>query len=481
MGNTLVIFGASGDLTRRKLIPALFSLHCKGRLPPETLIVGVSRRDYTNEDWRRMLADSTAEFQGDSFEASKWSSFAALVQYHSGDITNLEDLQSMEQWLAQLEGGPADRTYYVATKPTLYPTAVANLGQSGMADDSHGKRRIVIEKPFGTDLETAHQLNQQIHCVFREEQVFRIDHYLGKETVQNLLVLRFANAVFEPIWNRNYIEHVQITVAESVSVGTRGGYYDSSGVLRDMFQNHLLQLMTIVAMEAPARYTPKLVRDEKVKVLQAVRPMSDADFPTQTVRGQYAGYQDEDGVPDGSQTETFAALKLNIDNWRWQGVPFYLRSGKSMSCRTTQLVVEFRKPPFSLFGDRDDRCIGSNRLLVQVQPAEGISMFLQTKVPDAGMSVRETPLDFRFSQHSSSMPDAYQRLLLDAFLDDPSLFARSDEVELAWQIIDPIVDAWNNGNGPELQSYQTGDWGPATSTQWMRDQGREWFDVCPVL
>ncbi len=311
--------------------------------------------------------------------------------------------------------------------------------------------------------------------------MYRIDHYLGKETVQNLLVLRFANAIFEPIWNRNYIDHVQITVAESVKVGTRGEYYDSSGILRDMFQNHLLQLMMILAMEAPAQYQPKLVRDEKVKVLQSVRRLRGGDFANDTLRGQYDGYRAEEGVPDDSENATFAVIKLHVDNWRWQGVPFYLRSGKAMSCRTTQLVIQFREPPHTLFGESDSRLGEGNRLVIQVQPAEGLQLHLQTKVPDQGMKIRETDLDFRFSKLHGEMPDAYQRLLLDAMNGDASLFARSDEVELAWTIIDPIIAAWNSPAAPPLESYEPGYWGPLSSIEWMRDQGREWFDVCPVL
>jgi glucose-6-phosphate 1-dehydrogenase len=351
-----------------------------------------------------------------------------------------------------------------------------------MAEEQHGARRIVIEKPFGTDLASSRELNASLHRVFQEQQVYRIDHYLGKETVQNLLVLRFANSIFEPVWNRNYVDHVQITVAEEVVVGRRGGYYDRAGVLRDMFQNHLLQLLMITAMEAPARYDAELVRDEKVKVLQSVRPMSGADFAQDTVRGQYNSYRQEEGVPADSQTATFAALKVKVDNWRWQGVPFYLRSGKAMSCRTTQIVVQFRSPPHLLFGSHGHRELDANRLVIQIQPAEGIQLHFQTKVPDAGMKMRMTDLDFRFDREfSRSPPDAYQRLLLDAVAGDASLFARSDEVELAWGIIDPILEAWASPAAPPLQLYPEQEWGPRCSVDWMRSQGREWFDVCPVL
>jgi glucose-6-phosphate 1-dehydrogenase len=318
--------------------------------------------------------------------------------------------------------------------------------------------------------------------VFREEQVYRIDHYLGKETVQNILVLRFANSIFEPLWNRSYIDHVQITVAEEVKIGERAGYYDTAGVLRDMFQNHLLQLMTIVAMEVPARFEPKLVRDEKVKVLECVRPLSEPDVVGDTLRAQYTGYQAEVGIAPGSATATFAALKLQIDNWRWKGVPFYLRSGKAMSCRTTQIVVQFREPPHMMFSTSGDDGLPANRLVIQIQPAEGIQLHFQTKVPEGGMRVRQSHLDFSFRKAlGAELPEAYQRLLLDALAGDASLFARSDEVEVAWRIIDPIIAAWEGPQAPPLLTYEPGNWGPAESTAWMQQQGREWFDVCPVL
>ncbi len=338
----------------------------------------------------------------------------------------------------------------------------------------------MIEKPFGTDRASARELNDLVHTVFQERQVFRIDHYLGKETVQNLLVLRFANAIFEPIWNRNYIDHVQITVAEEVQVGSRGAYYDTADVLRDMFQNHLLQLMTITAMEAPVRFEPDLVRDEKAKVLQAVRKWSSDEIIDGSVRGQYDGYREEPGVSPDSQTATFAAVQLSVDNWRWQGVPFYWRSGKAMSCRTTQIVVQFRKPPHLLFATAP---LDANRLVIQIQPAEGIQLHFQTKVPDLEMKMRMTDLDFRFSRAfgGSALPDAYQPLLLDALEGDASLFARSDEVELAWGIIDPVLSAWRQANQPPLAFYPAGGWGPAESSEWISRHGRSWFDACPVL
>ena len=482
MADTIVIFGASGDLTSRKLIPALYQLFVKGRLPEASRIVGVSRSDFEHQQWRDALRKTTAEFAGDTFDNAQWARFSETIFYQPGDITNPADFVALGGFLESIESGECGRVYYLSTMPQLYETAITNLGDAGLSDDSNGFRRVIIEKPFGTDLKTAKALNQSIHSSFREDQIYRIDHYLGKETVQNIFALRFANSIFEPLWNRNYVDHVQITVAEEVLVGRRAGYYDTSGILRDMFQNHLLQLLMITAMEPPASYDAALVRDEKVKVLHGIRRMAGGDFASDTVRGQYAGYLDEEGVPAESLTETFAVLKLYCDNWRWQGVPFYLRSGKGMSCRTTQIVIQFKQVPYVLFDDMPKPPIG-NRLVIQVQPAEGIQMHFETKVPDSEMRTRTSTLDFSFQGTSGgkSLPDAYQRLLLDAFNGDASLFARSDEVELAWSIIDPIIAAWKSPAAPPLHRYQKGLWGPDEAAVWMHQQHREWFDVCPVL
>ncbi|MFC1757442.1 glucose-6-phosphate dehydrogenase [Planctomycetota bacterium] len=483
MACSFLIYGASGDLTSRKLIPALYQLHRKNRLPPEMIVVGLSRTEMSDDDWRTKLAQTTEKFARDGFDQTSWDAFAERVFYRSTDITDAEDFKRIDRVVSEMESSAStDRVIYLSTAPKLYETAVANLGLAGMADESNGNRRIVIEKPFGTDLASSHRLNEALHAVFREDQVYRIDHYLGKESVQNMFALRFGNSIFEPIWNRNYVDHVQITVAEEVTVGSRAGYYDTSGVLRDMFQNHLLQLLMISAMEAPAKYNAEYVRNEKVKVLQAVRPIGPKEICSQTVRGQYEGYLDEPDVPADSRTATFAAMRLWIDNWRWQGVPFYLRSGKGMSCRTTQIVVQFRDPPQLLFRNDDHRNAESNRLVIQIQPAEGIQLHFQTKVPDAGMKLRMTDLDFSYTREfSGSLPEAYERLLLDAAEGDASLFARSDEVELAWKIIDPIIAAWNLPSAPPMESYPLGLWGPDRSVEWMRSHERDWFDVCPVL
>jgi glucose-6-phosphate 1-dehydrogenase len=483
MPHTIVIFGASGDLTSRKLIPALYELYRKKRLPEQTRIVGFSRTPFSHEAWREKLAASTAHFVGQDFDAALWAEFAPAIFYHAGDIGTPESFPSLAQFLTELEGeAGATRIYYLSTAPAFYEQAVAQLGAAGLADETRGIRRVVIEKPFGVDLQSAQQLNEAVHRVFSEKQVYRIDHYLGKETVQNVLVLRFANAIFEPIWNRNYIDHVQITAAEEVAVGHRAAYYDSVGILRDMFQNHLLQLLALTAMEAPAHFEANAIRDEKVKVFRAVRPLKREDVFNDTIRGQYRKYRDEPGVPPNSETATYGAIKLHIDNWRWQGVPFLLRSGKAMPCRTTQIVIQFRQAPHMMFASGPRMAFQSNRLVIQVQPAEGIQIHFHTKVPDAGMKLRLTDLNFNFQdKFSGGMPEAYQRLLLDVMQGDAALFARADEVELAWGIIDPIQAGWENPGWPPLALYEEGGWGPPGAVAWMCNQYREWFDYCPVL
>ncbi len=483
MPHTFVIFGASGDLTQRKLVPALYQLFRKNRLPPDTSVVGFARTAYSHDAWRKLLAESTAKHAGKDFTPELWSKFAAHVFYQPGDIGDAGDFTKLASLLGEIEHNAAStRVYYLATAPRFYEPAIEQLGRSGLAAENGGQRRVIIEKPFGTDLSSARHLNEAVHKVFRENQVYRIDHYLGKETVQNLLVLRFANSIFEPIWNRNYIDHVQITVAEEVDVGSRGGYYDSAGVVRDMFQNHLLQLMMVTAMEAPIRYEAESIRGEKVKVLQAVRPLTAEEIQADTLRGQYRGYTLAKDVKPDSHTATFGVMKLHVDNWRWHDVPFYLRSGKAMSCRTTQIVVQFREPPHMLFAGGPKSAAESNRLVIQVQPAEGIQLHFETKVPDAGMRLQQTDLDFRYCREfRGSMPEAYERLLLDALEGDASLFARADEVEAAWSICDPILAQWQRSDQPPLYIYEPGLWGPEECVTWMAAQGRQWFDTCPVL
>jgi glucose-6-phosphate 1-dehydrogenase len=439
----------------------------------------------SDAEWRASLRESTEQHAGgEPFSQEAWNTFEPIIHYQPGDIESTADFEKLQQRLCSLEeGNPTPRVYYLATAPRFYTPAIAALGNLNMASEDHGDRRIVIEKPFGTDLVTAQALNNYIHTVFKESQVYRIDHYLGKESVQNILALRFANTIFEPIWNRRYIDHVQITVAEEVPVGRRGSYYDSAGVLRDMFQNHLLQLLMVTAMEAPVRFNADAVRNEKVKVLDAIRPLTLEQVADASIRGQYSGYLEEPGVHPGSNTATFGAVRLEVDNWRWQGVPFYLRSGKAMSCRTTQIVIGFRQPPLELFAcDNSQAQREANRLVIQIQPAEGIQLHFHTKVPGDGMRLRLTDLEFSYSREfSGRLPEAYEPLLLDCMTGDASLFARSDEVEKSWGIIDPFVRAWNSDTTPPIPNYQPGDWGPAASNAWMHEQGQSWFDLCPVL
>ena len=484
MQNTIVIFGASGDLTSRKLVPALYNLMRTGALPPATRIVGFSRTAMSDDAWRASLRQTTMQHAGAvPFSEESWDHFATSIFYEPGDIDSFDDVARLKERLFSLEGTrETTRVYYLATAPQFYGPIVSVLRSLGMSDESQGPRRIVVEKPFGTDLATARALNVHLHAAFHESQIYRIDHYLGKESVQNILALRFANTIFEPIWNRRYIDHVQITVAEEVAVGRRGAYYESSGVLRDMFQNHLLQLLMVTAMEAPVRFRATAVRDEKVKVLEAIRTLDLQEVAAAGMRGQYEGYLSEPGVAPGSQMATFGAIRLEIDNWRWQGVPFYLRSGKVMSCRTTQIVIAFRQPPLELFAEGSKIQGEANRLVIQIQPAEGIQLHFHTKVPGDGMRLRLTDLEFSYSREfKGRLPEAYEPLLLDVLTGDASLFARSDELEKSWEIIDPFVRAWTSPDMRPIDRYEPGNWGPLSSSDWMESQGRTWFDMCPVL
>ena len=484
MPQTIVIFGASGDLASRKLIPALYLLECKKRTGHPLRVVGVSRTPMTSEQWRNKLGETTKRFTGAAFDRESWKAFAPSVHYFSGDVDQPEMFGGLDAYLRSLEGDDeSGRLYYLSTSSALYPVMIRHLGQSGMADPSRGTRRIIIEKPFGSDLKSARRLNQEVHASFDENQVFRIDHYLGKETVNNILVLRFGNTIFEPIWNRNYIDNIQITAHEDVLVGHRATFYEKAGVFRDMFQNHLLQLLTFVTMEPPARFEADAVRDEKVKVLRAIRAMTPEEVVANTLRGQYRSYRDEPGVDPLSRVATYAAMRLMIDNWRWKDVPIYLRSGKGMSCRTTQIVVHFRQPPHSMFERGETSSLfEANRLLIQIQPAEGIQIYFQTKVPDTDMEIRQTQFNFNFREsYQGELPEAYQRLLLDALNGDASLFARNDEVEIAWQIIDPIQRVWDDSDSTDPDCYEINSWGPPSADAWIRRWGHQWFDLCPVL
>ena len=473
---TIVIFGASGDLTRRKLIPSLCSLFCKGRLGPEVRILGMARSNMTEQEFRDSLIQGMEEFGGGKPDPQEWAEFASRIHYFPGDVSSPGDLKGLEETLRRVEspGKPANRLYYLALAPFLYGPAILNLGSTGMAREEDCWRRVVIEKPFGIDLASAKELNKLVHSVFSESQVFRIDHYLGKETVQNLLVFRFANTIFEPIWSRNYIDNIQITVSETVSVSERAGYYDQAGVMRDMFQNHLLQLLTVVAMEPPSNFEADLLRNEKVKVLNAVRRITPASATQTAVHAQYDGYLDEPNVPPGSRTPTYAAIRIDIDNWRWQGVPFYLRSGKGLDDKRTEIMIEFRKPPHMMF----PQDIGPNILSIQVQPNEGLHLEFQAKTPDEKMELRPVNLGFHYDDSfgGRAIPDAYERLLLDALTGDASLFTRSDEIEEAWGIIDPIIQGLAAADAPAPASYGVGSKGPDAADEFLAKDGRQWLN-----
>ena len=481
--NAIVIIGASGDLTQRKLVPALFNLACKQRLPEGLRIVGSARSEYSDDQFRELMWEGVREFGEPGAQRNEWELFAKNLFYVQGNLGNPDDFRSIEERLQELEGGggrPTNRLFYLSVAPQLYETATKTLGASGLASEENGWRRVVIEKPFGRDLNSARALNDMVDEVFSERQVYRIDHYLGKETVQNILVFRFANAIFEPIWNRNYIDNVQISVAEEVLVGDRGGYYDESGVVRDMLQNHLLQLLTLVALEPPNVADSESLRNKKVEVLQAIRRWSPEQALQHAVRGQYNGYLKEKGVPSDSITPTFAALRLYVDNWRWQGVPFYLRTGKAMAEKTSEIVIQFQNPPHMMFSSDPTKHIPPNLLGLCLQPDEGLHLRFQVKVPDQGMAMESTDMEFHYESafEDQSIPEAYERLLEDALNGDASLFIRNDHIEEAWKIADPLLNAWEDPKASLLHKYAPGSWGPKAADELLAQDGRSWQQVC---
>jgi glucose-6-phosphate 1-dehydrogenase len=483
---TLVIFGASGDLTRRKLLPALHSLSRGQRLPARFNVVGVGRTEMNDEGFRQQFRDSLREFVDAEAAGDEVArSLEAGMYYLSGEMDDPTLYERLAKQLRRIDGDEGV-LYYLAIPPSVYGMVAERLAAAGLAGKvARGWRRIIVEKPFGIDLDSARALNELLHRHFDEEQIFRIDHYLGKETVQNLLVLRFANGMFEPIWNRRYIDHVQITAAETVGVERRASYYEGAGALRDMVQNHLMQLLALVAMEPPTEFTAASVRDRKMDALLSVQPIVGGDSRPAIVRGQYRdgyvdstdvpSYRTEPGVAKGSITETFVAMRLQLDSWRWAGVPFYLRTGKRLPKRTTEIAIQFNRPPLQIFRRVSPTPLTSNLLVINVQPDEGISLRFDAKIPGTRMQVAPVMMNFRYgSTFPGEVPEAYQTLLLDAMLGDATLFARHDFVEASWALVTPIHDAWREENASVIPTYESGEWGPPEADALIARDGRRW-------
>lgn len=485
----VVIFGASGDLTARKLIPAVYNLAADNLLPPDFHLIGYGRKEISHDEFRELATAAIKEFSRRELNPDVWDRVAARTTYVAGGYDDPAAFDRLAEHLAEIERGvgrDVQPLFYVSTPPSVFAPILKNLGASGLADkhvDTSLHAKVIVEKPFGRDLATALELNRTIRSVFEERQVYRIDHYLGKETVQDLLVQRFSNAIFEPLWNRNFIDNVQITVAEEVGVGTRGGYYEQSGALRDMIQNHTMQLVALTAMEPPVSLDAEAIRDEKVKLLRAIQPL-DLGPNGDVARAQYAkgmiggkpkqGYLDEQGIAPESATETFAAIRLSINNWRWQGVPFYLRSGKRMARRVTEIAVQFKRPPGTLFaGGGFD--IAANTLSFQIQPDEGLSMILNGKVPGLETRMQPVKMNFRYSTtFGSNTPEAYERLVLDAMIGDGTLFIRGDEAETSWKLYTPLLEAWTAAGREGMDSYPAGSWGPAGADELLSVHRHVW-------
>ncbi len=485
----LVIFGATGDLAHRKLIPALYNLAASNLLPDKLAVIGYGRSDHSEDDFRKGLRDALAK-AGVRVREDTWKTFADHLTYMQGGYDDEESFARLSEKLDRCDqevGTENHRLFYLATPPDTYPSVIARLGAAGLNKPTGqgGWSRVVIEKPFGRDLASAHALNEEVHKSFDESQVYRIDHYLGKETVQNIFVLRFINGIFEPLWNSRYVDHVQITVAETLGVEGRGGYYEGTGAIRDMLQSHLLQLLTLTAMEPPSAFNADKLRNEKVKVLDALRLATPDDIAGCVVRGQYErgtvdgravpGYRDEKGVAAGSTTETYVAAKLLVDNWRWAGVPFYLRTGKHLTKQVSEIAVQFKRAPHVLL--REDRAARPSRnvLVLRIQPDDGVALRLDVKVPGPGMRVRPVDMSFLYKDaFGGSSPDAYQRLLLDAMRGDSTLFARADEVEGAWTLVTKVLDAWGADGARALPTYAAGTWGPAEADALLARDGHRW-------
>lgn len=486
---TIVIFGASGDLTKRKLIPALYNLLAERHLS-RIAIVGTSRSQISDEEFRASLKEGVEKYSRKKpLDADLWAALEPNLYYQQGGFDDPEAFQRLKVRLESIEkerGLPGNRLFYLSTPPSVFAPIVQNLGKAGLVDPKERPfARVIIEKPFGTDLQTAQTLNEQVRGVLKERQIYRIDHYLGKETVQNLLVFRFANGIFEPLWNNKYIDHVQITGAETLGVERRGGYFDRAGILRDMVQNHLFQVLCLAMMEPPVSFESDAVRDEKVKVLKALRPIDPKTLGTRVVRAQYApgsvlgtevpGYIEEPGVDPKSTTETFVAMKLFVDNWRWAGVPIYLRSAKRMPKRVTEVAIHFKSAPHRLFRAGQVADVGSNILAIRIQPDEGITMSIGSKVPGPSIEIAPVTMEFRYaSSFGVEAPEAYERLLLDALNGDGTLFTRGDEVEASWSFITPIHEAWKAAIHDPPYTYEAGTWGPSIARQLLATDGRAW-------
>jgi glucose-6-phosphate 1-dehydrogenase len=492
---TLVIFGASGDLTSRKLIPALFVLKTQKLLPSKFNVLGLGRTKMTDEEFRKKMRDGVLLYSEDKVhDILLLDEFTGYLSYMAMDSSVESDFLKLKKRLSEYEidnSSSVNYIFYMATPPSMYAIIAENISKAGLAKASEGYRRFIIEKPFGYDLDSGRELNNKLHDLINEDQIYRIDHYLGKETVQNLLVTRFANGIFEPLWNRNYIHRIEITSAESIGVEDRGGYYDSAGALRDMVQNHLLQMVCLTAMEPPSSLEPDAIRNEMLKVLQSLQPIREADVPKQVIRGQYTestirgefvpGYRNEKGVSTDSRTETFVAIKFFINNWRWGGVPFYMRTGKRLPTRVTEIVIHFKRTPHHLF-QREAGVLSSNQLIIRIQPDEGILMKFDMKEPGAGFNVKNVNMDFHYKDLTDlRLPSAYERLLNDVMTGDSTLFSRDDEVETAWKFIQPVQNAWEKNKGIKIYGYPAGTWGPTVSNDLIEGCGLTWRYPCKNL
>lgn len=483
--SSLILFGVTGDLARKKLLPAIYDLTNRGLLPPSFSLVGFARRPWSNEQFREVVKDSVKSFSRTSWSEKVWEQLAGGIRFVEGSHDDSKAFDALKQELDALDkerGTSGNHIFYLSIPPRDFPVVVRELDRSGLAKASKGQfRRVVIEKPFGSDLRSAKALNDVVAKVFPEDSIFRIDHYLGKETVQNILALRFANELFEPIWNSNHIDHVQITMAEDIGIGGRAGYYDGIGAARDVIQNHLLQLLSLTAMERPSSFDSSSLRREKETVLAAVQlPRNLSDH---VARGQYLGgwqggeevlgYLEEEGIPPSSKTETFAAMRLDINNKRWKGTPFYLRAGKRLGRRVTEIALVFRRPLHQLFGSDETAQLGQNALVIRVQPNEGVTIRFGSKVPGPSMQVRDVTMDFAYGHaFTEDSPEAYERLILDVLLGEPPLFPRQREVELSWKILDPIVEYWKSSK--DCEGYLPGSWGPKSADEMMKRDGRVW-------